>query len=413
MRADAQLVHEATTGRADRCSEAIGAPDVLARTPQQRPQRCAAPQLQPPHLVVVDAADLAVGGPLREQRSRMAEHRRPRGESRLGATPTAGDERRHDLEHGDDELLWQHPGEVEGAVVAGDRTQPVLLAQLVDVAVAEAAHSPSTVARPRVGHDDDAGTREMGTPAQVEVLATGVHRVVEAAERAEQVRPGEQRGARQREDVAHRIVLLLIELADLGHGSELAELVCIGADAVDAVRRVPLHELRADDAAVRANRLLDQQPHRARLERDVVVHQQEEPTRAGHEPQHLVRSATERRSWLARAHERLGQHAGDSCRQLASDAGGVEEEHVERVVILCREAGDHLVEPVAGCVGDDDGHDGRGARTDRVHGEPRLVGEVRTARAPRSCIISKRTLAIVSTPLYDGATAAERWSLST
>ena len=73
-----------------------------------------------------------------------------------------------------------------------------------------------------------------------------------------------------------RVVLLLVELAGLDGGAGSPNLSTPTPALQQAGRVVPLDELRADDAGVRAVRLLDQQADRVGLERDVVVQEAEE-----------------------------------------------------------------------------------------------------------------------------------------
>ena len=69
------------------------------------------------------------------------------------------------------------------------------------------------VARPRVGDDEHARAGEPRPPAQVEVFGTGEGLGIEAAEFLEEVGAHEHGGGRDVEDVAHAVVLLLVELA--------------------------------------------------------------------------------------------------------------------------------------------------------------------------------------------------------
>ena len=84
------------------------------------------------------------------------------------------------------------------------------------------------------------------------------------------------------------VVLLLVELARLDDRVDLAEAVEAEADVLQHAGVVPRHELRPDDAGVRAVQLLDQRADRVGLEGDVVVADAEEPVVALDEAQHLV-----------------------------------------------------------------------------------------------------------------------------
>ncbi len=128
----------------------------------------------------------------------------------------------------------------------------------------------------RVGVDHDARADDMRAPAQVERLAVRGDAVVEAVQRVEQVDADEHAAGRDHEHVADRVVLLLVELTGLDQRHDDAGLVGPHADREEPARVVPLDELRADDAGVRPERLLDELTDRGGLERDVVVEEAEE-----------------------------------------------------------------------------------------------------------------------------------------
>ena len=93
---------------------------------------------------------------------------------------------------------------------------------------------------------------------------------------------------RHAEDVAHGVVLLLVELARLDRvETTTPHSVDTHADVLQDRRVVPVDELRADDAGVRPERLLDQLRGPSRVERHVVVQEAEE-ARALDELQRLV-----------------------------------------------------------------------------------------------------------------------------
>ena len=116
----------------------------------------------------------------------------------------------------------------------------------------------------RVGHDQHAGTDEPGPPTEVEVLGAGERRGIEPSERGEEVDAHEHRGGRDVEDVAHTVVLLLIELPGLDPGVRRAEAVDGPADVEQHARVVGGDELGPDDPCVRAVRLLHQRAHDVR-----------------------------------------------------------------------------------------------------------------------------------------------------
>ena len=78
------------------------------------------------------------------------------------------------------------------------------------------------------------------------------------------------------EDVAHGVVLRLVELAALDERHAVAGVVHALADLEQAARVVPVDQLRADHGGVRAEGLLDEEPHGVGRQGDVVVAEQVE-----------------------------------------------------------------------------------------------------------------------------------------
>ena len=165
----------------------------------------------------------------------------------------------------------------------------------------------------RVGRDDDARAGEPRPPTQVQVFGAGEGLGVEALEHVEQVGSHQHRGARHVEDVPHRVVLLLVELARLDPGVRAAEPVDVASDVEEHLGILGGHQLRADDRRVRPVRLLDEDTHRVGGEHDVVVAAQEEGG-TGHDVQRLVGRATETGVRPQPAvHVGVGEHRGDAC----------------------------------------------------------------------------------------------------
>ena len=97
----------------------------------------------------------------------------------------------------------------------------------------------------RVGHDEHARAREPRPPAEVEVLGAGERRGIEALELLEEVGAHEHRRGGDVEDVAHAVVLLLVELTGLDAGVRRAEAVDGAPDLEQDLGVVGAHELRA------------------------------------------------------------------------------------------------------------------------------------------------------------------------
>ena len=104
------------------------------------------------------------------------------------------------------------------------------------------------VRRTRVGRDEHARAREPGAPAEVEVLGTGERRGVESAELLEEVGAHEHGRGRDVEDVAHAVVLLLVELARFDAGVRRTEAVDGAPDFQQDLRVVGADQLRSEDA---------------------------------------------------------------------------------------------------------------------------------------------------------------------
>ena len=155
-------------------------------------------------------------------------------------------------------------------------------------------------------------------------------------------------------------MLLLVELAPLDQRRGRPGLVNGHSHLEQVERVVPRHQLRADDARVGSEGLLDEQAHRVGLGRDVVVAEQEE-RRPLHHRQGVVGGGAEARVLVQPADERAGQHGRHPARGVGR-AGGVEHQHAQVGVVLGPEAAQRLLQPRPGVVGDHDRHDRRGGR---------------------------------------------------
>ena len=228
------------------------------------------------------------------------------------------------------------------------------------------------MAGPGCGHHHHPGAAEVGAPAQIDVVAVELDRRVETTDRAEQVGAHQQARRRHGERVADRVVLLLIDLARLDDGVDLAE-------AVDAEPHVlqhrwvgPRDQLGADDARIRAVQLLHQQPNRSRVERHIVVQEAEEPVVAFHQAQHLVGCRSETGIALHGAHECVGNPLADAFGRVARIADH-EEQVAQVAVVLLGQSIQHFFEPRTGLMHHHHGHYGRGERSGGFHEDPRLA----------------------------------------
>ena len=191
------------------------------------------------------------------------------------------------------------------------------------------------VANPGVGRHDDPRTGDLATPRQVEVLAHCDDAGIEALELAEEIAADEHAAAGRNEDVAHRVVLPVVDLAGddaVHHG---ACLVAAHPDVEQDAGVVPIDELRGDDAGIGAERFLDQLVDRVGVERHVVVAEQEERCPLDH-AEHLVRGGGVPGPAGQLADECIRQETPDPLSEIGV-VPGREDEHRELPVVLRRQ----------------------------------------------------------------------------
>ena len=238
---------------------------------KQRQQTGTAVHLQAPQVGVGNLAQLGDGTTLGGHRTSRTDQRRPCREEGARPTEPAGEERRDDFDEGDDDELRDDADEVDRAVRAEHGAQPVPLIASLDVELWMPLVEIADVANARLGHDDDAPAGDMRAPAQIAIFTGEVDVGIEPADGAEQVGAHEHACRRQDEHVAHRVVLLLVEIAAVAQRIQLAELVGDEPGALQPLRVIPLDELRAGDGGIGTDRLIDEQSHGITIERDVVV----------------------------------------------------------------------------------------------------------------------------------------------
>ena len=224
------------------------------------------------------------------------------------------------------------------------------------------------------GHHHHTGATKVRTPAQVDVVAVERNGGVEAADDPEQVGAHEEARGREREGVAHRIVLLLVVLPRLDDGVDLAEAVDTEAHVLQHSRLRPRDELGADDAGVGAVELLHQQANGVGVERHVVVQEAEEAVVAFDQPQHLVGGSAETRVAGDGPHERIRHPLADAGRHVARLTDH-EKQVLQVGVILRRQCIEHFLEPWAGLMHHHHGHYGRGERSGGFHEHSRLAAQ--------------------------------------
>ena len=247
--------------------------------------------------------------------------------------------------------------------------RPQAVALLEPAAVVDrAAHAEGLeVGDPGRRGDDDPGAGDVGPPAEVEVLAVEGHRPVEAAEGGEEVGPHEGGRAGDVEDVAHGVVLGLVEIAALDVVDRLA--VAVGAHArptAGGARRPT-----ARPWARRRRRWSGRPPRpggarcrgRGARRRGRTGGRRRPARRRGpRRPRRRSRGRCRGGAGGRRAARRRPGRAGGGV-----GAGGVDDEHRDVRVVLGRDARQGLLEPPAGVVRDDGDDHGRG-------GPRRVVG---------------------------------------
>ncbi len=199
------------------------------------------------------------------------------------------------------------------------------------------------MSNPGIGSNEHACACEPSTPAEIEVLRAGKRGGIESIELGEEIRPHEQRGARHVEDVAHGVVLLLVELPGFDAGVGTAEPVDGPADLEEDLGVVGVDELRADDAGVGAVRLFQHDADRTRVENDVIVTKEEKGGTLDRR-QRLICRAREADALGQALHVRAGQHVGDARRRVVVGRH-VDDEDREIRIVLGSQRPQRVVEP--------------------------------------------------------------------
>jgi len=190
--------------------------------------------------------------------------------------------------------------------------------------------------RRRVHHH--ARTEQVHAPTQVKFFTEKRDVRRETADLAEHVVAHQHARRRQREHVAHRIVLFLVALARIDHIHQQPRAVAVEPDVLQHVGRIPFHQLRADHGGVRAECLVDQRRHRIVAQRDVVVQHEEEPVAAVDQRQHLVDDGTKAGVALDGAHEGVGHDRADLVGHLGGRRARDEGDQREVRVVLAGDA---------------------------------------------------------------------------
>ena len=339
-------------------AEPVVAPADLA--PEELAEPGAPPRHEAPDLGVGDAAELLHLLPRAPQLVEAAQVPQPGPGDVPGLARPPDEERVHDLGDVEHHRLRHGDSQADGRVRAQQDAQAVAGLQPAPV-VDGAAHAEGLeVTDLGVGGDDDAGTGDVGAPAEAHVVEEVVDALVEPADLGEEVGSHEGAGAGDGEHVLDGVVLLLVELAALDEGHGVARVVDALADLEEPVRGRP----SGPAWARRWRRWSGRPPRRGAARRPggghvVVAHEVE--GRPVDDVEHVVGGRPEAGVGLDPAHEGPRRGSGHPGLHLVG-AGGVDHQDRQVRVVLVGQGSDGLLEPVPGVVRDDDGHHSRGHR---------------------------------------------------
>ena len=290
-----------------------------------------------------------------------------------GPQAVTGQEGHHDFADGQKSGLGHDAEEVEPAVALQHRSQfvpplqglqrhrVVTLCHRRGQRFGPAGHD-LPVPHTSVRGDHDARSGDLTSPREVEILPHGDDPGVKATQLSPQVGPNEHAGTRRHEDVAHRVVLPVVDLAVLDPVDHRSGLVAAHPDVKQDGRVVPIHELRRDDAGIGTERFLHHVVHHVVVEGTVVMAQQEEGRPLDHVQRGVGGGAVPEVAGEL-ADEGVGQDPADPFGRVLAFSGG-QDEHRKLLVVLPGQGGQGLLEPRAGIGGD---HYGNHCRCLDVH----------------------------------------------
>ncbi len=131
------------------------------------------------------------------------------------------------------------------------------------------------MANPSPGRDHHPCTRHLCSPAKIEVFSHREDLRVVPADLCKEVGPHERAPAGRQEHIAHRVVLAVVNLAQLDPADDGTSLVDGHAHLEETTGVLPAHVLRGDHTGVRPEGLLDHDAQRLGVRRHVIVAEQE------------------------------------------------------------------------------------------------------------------------------------------
>ncbi len=334
---------------------------------KQRTQPDVAPRLQAADLGIAEPAKTLDAPAILSQTPGATKSPDGRSQGRAGVAGSSPSEQDQRIEQGGEDQGGQDAYQGRQAVAGQQGADPVHVGQMQRPACVFGRGSGPQghelrleVADPGAGHGDDAPAGESGAPRQVEVLAELVDVRGKATERLEQVGAHQDRAARGHEDVAHAVVLGLVELACFQQGQDGAVAVGAHADAQQALGVGPRDHLRRGQPGVGTKGFLDQQADRVGRKGHVVVAEQIVGCPFDH-VEDLVAGGPEAVP-LGQATDVGARQDGRDSRSRVDDARRVHHQNGQVRIILSGDGRQAVLEPVTRVGGDDDHHDGRGRR---------------------------------------------------
>ena len=208
--------------------------------------------------------------------------------------------------------------------------RPGIVEMIREAASPARQHLEMPHARP--GRHEHPRPQDLGPPTQVEVLPHGEDVGVEASELGEEVEADEGAAAGGEKDVAHGVVLTVVDLARLHAVDDSATLVDRHADVQQPRRVVPTDQFRSHDAGVGPERLLHHDVHGVGVRGDVVVAEQQQ-RRAAHHREHFVGRGAEALVRRHHPHKRPRKHTCHARRGIHRARRVQDEDRQLRVVL--------------------------------------------------------------------------------
>ena len=203
----------------------------------------------------------------------------------------------------------------------------------------------------RRGHDHTCSGR-VSPPANFKILTMKRNGRVETTKGFEEISPYERHRSGNEEHVAHRVVLLLVEISSFDIGRRMAKPVCTHTNREQPSWLAPLNDFGSNDSGIRSKCLFDQQSHHIWIETNIVVTEQIERG-ALHSNESFIGSGG-----VARVFGKATKMSiGENCPHPVSELGpicacSINDENGKGGIVLGTEAGKRLFKPITWVMGD-------------------------------------------------------------